>query len=118
MGGGFGDFSGYGGGFGQGYGRSFSEDGQGGGGGSFVDSKPVMMTMRGMPWSTKLSDISQFFSGVADVVDAEIEYGHDGRPSGSAKVLFGSMSDAKAAMKKNKENMGSRYVELFIEGPM
>ena len=30
------------------------------------------------------------------------------RPSGSAKVLFGSMNDAKAAMKKNKENMNKK----------
>jgi hypothetical protein len=47
---------------------------------------------------------------VAKVLDVEIEFGRDGRPSGTATVLFGSHADAKAALVKNRETMGSRSV--------
>ncbi len=45
---------------------------------------------------------------MAKVLDVEIEFGRDGRPSGTATVLFGSHADAKAALVKNRETMGSR----------
>jgi len=50
----------------------------------------------------------QFFADVAKVLDVEIEFGRDGRPNGTATVLFGSHADAKAALVKNRETMGSR----------
>jgi heterogeneous nuclear ribonucleoprotein F/H len=37
----------------------------------------------------------------------------DGRPSGMAFVEFASAEDAKAAMVRDRQTMGSRYVELF-----
>merc|ERR1719383_540960 len=111
---------------GRGFGNGYSSGGGFGGGSSggygsggysgFGEN--YLIKMRGLPFSASIDDISRFFSGTAKVIDAEIQYGMDGRPSGTAEVLFGSMSDAKAAMNKHKSNMGSRYVELFFEGPI
>ena len=58
----------------------------------------------------------QWFSSVADCLDVHIQYGGDGRPSGQADVVFGSAQEAKMAMTKHKQNMQSRYVELFYDG--
>jgi hypothetical protein len=57
----------------------------------------------------------QFFADVAKVLDVEIEFGRDGRPSGTACVLFGSQAEAKKALVKNRENMGSRYRYHFFK---
>lgn len=78
----------------------------------------VLVKMRGLPFSANLNDINEFFAGTAKVIDVDINYGPDGRPAGTADVLFGSMEDAKAAMTKNRANMSSRYIELFLEGPV
>ena len=43
----------------------------------------------------------------------QLNYGGDGRPNGQADVVFGSAQKAKMAMTKHKQNMQSRYVELF-----
>ena len=37
----------------------------------------------------------------------------DGRATGDGYVLFNSERDLSIAMKRNKESMGSRYIELF-----
>ena len=37
----------------------------------------------------------------------------DGRATGDALVLFDSERDLDRALEKNKQSMGSRYVELY-----
>ena len=37
----------------------------------------------------------------------------DGRASGDALILFDNDHDLEQALEKNRETMGSRYVELF-----
>ena len=36
------------------------------------------------------------------------------RPTGEADVAFYSHEDAQESMKKNRQHLGSRYVELFL----
>jgi len=113
-----GNSGGGGGGMGRG-GMAFNGDSFDGGMPGFSGfNESYLVKMRGLPWSANLSDIKEFFAGTAKVIDAELNYGMDGRPSGAADVIFGSMDDAKAAMTKHRSNMGSRYVELFFEGPI
>ena len=38
---------------------------------------------------------------------------YDGRPTGVAFVEFASAEDAATAMAKDRQSLGSRYVELF-----
>ncbi|EJW74321.1 hypothetical protein WUBG_14771, partial [Wuchereria bancrofti] len=47
-------------------------------------------------------------------IDVLYEYGTD-RPSGEAIVEFRNRADFDAAMQRNRNYMGSRYVELIPE---
>jgi len=99
------------GGFGAGgRGQDFAADAPQGGGEQHV------IRMRGLPFKVTENEIAEWFSSVADCLDVHIHYGGDGRPSGQADVVFGSAQEAKMAMTKHKQNMQSRYVELFYDG--
>jgi len=94
-----------GGGYGGGYGG-----GRGGG------ASGTTIKMRGLPFRVSENEIYEWFSSVADPVDIQIRYNHEGRPSGDAFVSFANDGDAKRAMQKDKQNMQHRYIELFLEG--
>ena len=79
-----------------------------------------MLKMRGLPFSSTKDDIAGFFddpnlSGVAPLSHDAIHIvtSLDGRPSGVAFVEFASAEEAKAAMIRDRQSMGTRYVELF-----
>ncbi|CAD7700378.1 unnamed protein product, partial [Ostreobium quekettii] len=40
-----------------------------------------------------------------------------GRPSGTAYVEFQTPEDAQAAMSKDRQMMGTRYIEIFGSSP-
>lgn len=81
----------------------------------FVSRTGHYVFMRGLPYSATENEIYKFFSPVipSRVV---IEMNRDGRPSGNAFADFVSESDASAAMKKHKELIGNRYIELALNG--
>lgn len=72
--------------------------------------------LRGIPYQATAADIINFFSPFR-VVKVLIEYGPDGRPRGEAEAYFTSHQDAVAAMSKDKECIGNRYIELFLNSP-
>jgi len=71
--------------------------------------------MRGLPFKSTDDDIASFFSPIVPV-NVRREYGEDGRISGEANIEFASYQDAKAAMKKDRQLIQTRYIELFYQG--
>lgn len=69
--------------------------------------------MRGLPFSVSGEDIAMFFSPLV-VSKLLIEFGPDGRPSGEANVYFRDHQEAVAAMSRDRNHIGERYVELFL----
>lgn len=71
-----------------------------------------LVHLRGMPYDCAEMEVQQFFAPLK-VVDCEIIYDDRGRHSGEADAYFATVEDAQEAMKRHKEKMGSRYIELF-----
>ncbi|XP_065756498.1 heterogeneous nuclear ribonucleoprotein H2 isoform X4 [Phocoena phocoena] len=75
-----------------------------------------VVKVRGLPWSCSADEVMRFFS------DCKIQngtsgirfiYTREGRPSGEAFVELESEDEVKLALKKDRETMGHRYVEVF-----
>jgi len=69
--------------------------------------------VRGLPYRATEREITNFFRPL-ETIACRMLFGNDGRPSGEADVAFLCHQDARDAMAKNKQNVGSRYVELFL----
>ncbi|XP_072261472.1 G-rich sequence factor 1 [Pyxicephalus adspersus] len=70
--------------------------------------------LRGLPYSCTEQDIINFFSGLS-IADEGITFILDqrGRKSGEAFVQFVSQEHAEHALLKHKQEIGSRYIEIF-----
>ncbi|MFH4975546.1 hypothetical protein AB6A40_002255 [Gnathostoma spinigerum] len=75
-------------------------------------SRNYVVRLRGIPFSATVEDIRAFFSGL-DVADVVIDKEPGGRPSGEAFVRLSSKQHAEEALERNRNNMGTRYVEVF-----
>lgn len=74
-----------------------------------------MVVMRGLPYEAKQGDVYRF---LAPIVPAEVRMMMDeenNRPKGTCEVDFNCHSDAIAAMSKDKQCMGHRYIEMFLK---
>jgi len=82
----------------------------------YAHSGPTMVNMRGLPYSTQLNDVLNFFNGWELTTDCiQLQRNGDGRPNGEAVVTFPSRADAERAIQeKNRQNIGNRYIELFM----
>uniref|UniRef100_H3C2H6 RRM domain-containing protein n=1 Tax=Tetraodon nigroviridis TaxID=99883 RepID=H3C2H6_TETNG len=69
--------------------------------------------LRGLPFPVCGEDLVRFFSPLP-VSKMLIEFGPDGRPSGEADVYFTRHQDAVAAMSRDRQHIGGRYIELFL----
>ena len=107
---------GFGGGYGGGYGGGPPRGGYGGGDrGGYGGGGPGTVKMRGLPYRISTHDIVDFFRGF-DILPQSVQLGMtpDGRPSGEAWATFGSPEEARrAVVEKNRQHLGSRYVEIF-----
>ncbi|XP_060635380.2 G-rich sequence factor 1 [Anolis sagrei] len=72
-----------------------------------------VVRLRGLPYSCTEVDISEFFSGLS-IVDITFVMDQRGRrKTGEAFVQFASPEMANQALLKHKEEIGSRYIEIF-----
>ncbi|GLG99799.1 RNA-binding protein fusilli, partial [Gryllus bimaculatus] len=80
------------------------------------DDESYVVKLRGLPWSTSADEIRKFFS------DCNIKHGklgihmtmsREGRPSGEAYVEMETDEDIERAIKKDRDHMGHRYIEVF-----
>jgi len=72
-----------------------------------------MVHMRGLPFGATQGDVYLFLAPL-NPVEVRILQEESGRPKGECDVDFHTHSDAEAAMLKNKQNMGHRYIEMFL----
>jgi len=99
---------GYGGGFGGPAGRNAGPPGA-----NFHSTTGHSVHMRGLPFRASESDVIEFFSPLVPA-GVHIHYENNGRATGEADVEFESHRDAAEGMKKDKQNMQHRYIELFL----
>ena len=77
----------------------------------------IRVKMRGLPYTATVSEIQEFFGGL-DLVPGSVQIGtnREGRPSGEAWVEFVDMRAAQSAVQmRNKQHLGARYIELFLQ---
>ena len=67
----------------------------------------MVVRCRGLPFSASEQDIKDFL-GVPNITKVGISMGRDGRPSGEAFVTFTDREGYEAALKKDRNYMGSR----------
>uniref|UniRef100_A0A3Q4G6F6 Epithelial splicing regulatory protein 2 n=1 Tax=Neolamprologus brichardi TaxID=32507 RepID=A0A3Q4G6F6_NEOBR len=77
----------------------------------------VIIRMRGLPFTATPQDVLAFLGPESPVTDGTegllfVKY-PDGRPTGDAFVLFSCEEYAQNALKKHKQILGKRYIELF-----
>jgi hypothetical protein len=76
----------------------------------------LTVKMRGLPFRVSPQEVFAFFAGFALVPDT-LQMGSDslGRPSGEGWLAFSSCEEAeRAARERNRQYIGSRYVELTV----
>lgn len=100
-------------------GSAYGAKNSGGGGGVISEgAKGSVLRMRGLPYRTSRNDVASFFKGSV-VPDDGVHFvtRADGRFTGEAYVRFATREDAKLALKKDREMLGNRYIELFTSSP-
>jgi len=77
-------------------------------------SSTYLLRLRGIPWNGTHADVVEFLRGIPLDDDAIFMcVAPDGTPNGSAIVRFSHKADMDAAMKRHKEKMHHRYIEVF-----
>lgn len=114
------DHGGYGGGGMQGH---VPHGGHGGGYGGSMDvggmnAGTTILKLRGLPFSVQDDDIVRWFDdpslGISPLTSDSVFIAQEGgRATGIAFVELPTAQEAMAAMAKNKQMMGSRYIEIF-----
>lgn len=98
-------------------------DGGGGGGGGVKDHGPItsrIVRLRGLPFSAGRDEIINFFDDpslglpLLSMDSVLIATAADGRVTGQAFVEFESPELVESALKKDRQMMGTRYIEVFV----
>ncbi|XP_031443273.1 heterogeneous nuclear ribonucleoprotein H isoform X3 [Clupea harengus] len=73
-----------------------------------------LVRLRGLPFGCSKEEIVQFFAGLEIVPNGiTLPVDFQGRSTGEAFVQFASQDIAEKALKKHKERIGHRYIEIF-----
>jgi RNA recognition motif. (a.k.a. RRM, RBD, or RNP domain) len=73
-----------------------------------------VIRMRGLPYRASKAEVAAFFKGCALADDGVILVARsDGKATGEAYVHFASREDMRTALRKDREMLGNRYIELF-----
>eukprot|EP00271_Cylindrocystis_brebissonii_P015820 TRINITY_DN38855_c0_g1_i1.p1 TRINITY_DN38855_c0_g1~~TRINITY_DN38855_c0_g1_i1.p1 ORF type:complete len:464 (-),score=107.18 TRINITY_DN38855_c0_g1_i1:590-1981(-) len=90
-------------------------------GGSALDDelkRSNVARLRGLPFSASEQDITDFFAGLAlGPEGVVIQMNMQGRSTGQAYVQFADAEQANKALEKNRQHIGSRYIEVFKGHP-
>lgn len=71
---------------------------------------------RGLPWSASADEVLEFFNNcqvVGGSAGVHFVNNQDGRPSGTCYLEVESQGDVDAALARDKDKMGKRYIEVF-----
>ena len=72
----------------------------------------LFLFLKGMPFSVTEDEVRHFFQGL--IIDAMILMkNHRGQNNGKGIVKFRTRQDAREGMKRDREYIGSRFVELY-----
>ncbi|KAL0478831.1 hypothetical protein AKO1_008233 [Acrasis kona] len=84
----------------------------------FFEYGESTVRVRGLPFTSTNQDIFKFFEGFKlSNEDVQMRFDSNGRKNGEAYLNFESAEEAKRAVEeRNRCNMGSRYIELFLLG--
>lgn len=76
-----------------------------------TDDSGLAVKMNGLPYDATEDDIHEFFNKVdAKCQNVRFLKNRGGRNSGEAVVTFGSKKEVEAALERNRDYLGSRYV--------
>jgi len=78
--------------------------------------KKFRVRLQGLPFRATEYHIAKWFEAVAVASDVEIHLNNDGRPSGEATAFFDSKAQADDALKKDRDDMDGRYINIVAEG--
>lgn len=84
---------------------------------SSVDGDNVVCRARGLPWQASDMHVAQFFAGL-DIVPGGIALclSSEGRRNGEVLVLFASQESRDLALKRHRNFLLSRYIEVYKAG--
>lgn len=80
------------------------------------EDEDLILKIRGLPWSTTVEEIIDFFSGCNIRHGKEgvfIGMTKEGRPSGEAFIELETPEDVTKGLKKDRNYVGNRYIEVF-----
>ena len=78
--------------------------------------KKFRVRLQGLPFRATEYHIAKWFEAVSIASDVEIHLNNDGRPSGEATAFFDSKAEADDALKKDRDDMDGRYINIVAEG--
>jgi hypothetical protein len=77
-----------------------------------------VVRLRGLPFSASEADIADFFKGLEKGPDGVVVcVNFQGRSTGQAYVQFATAELANKALDRNRQHIGSRYIEVFKGHP-